>query len=217
MSIRDSGGRGGGAKFSRGGSKLPGVGEPGAEIRGGRKRNRPRRLYLQGYLEVGQSLPMGGTGTAGGVFGMNCENATLVEPAAQAPEVSEIRMPTGLLGFEQMKDYVLTSNPGEEPFCWLQVKDNPALAFVVITPFLVDAEYQPDIPQADVEFLGLTGPQDALLYNIVTLHGPQRATVNLKGPIVLNRHTLVGKQVIIANAAQYSVEHPLPLAEPAAA
>jgi flagellar assembly factor FliW len=148
---------------------------------------------------------------------MNCENATLMEPAAQAPELSEVRLPMGLLGFEQMKDYVLLSNPGEEPFCWLQVKDNPALAFVVVTPFMVDAEYQPDIPQGDVEFLGLHGPEDAVLYNIVTLHGPNRATVNLKGTIVLNRHTLVGKQVIISNAADYSIEHPLPLAETAVA
>jgi hypothetical protein len=30
---------------------------------------------------------------------------------------------------------------------------------------------------------------------------------------VVNRHTHVAKQVIIANAAAYSVTHPLPLAE----
>jgi flagellar assembly factor FliW len=33
--------------------------------------------------------------------------------------------------------------------------------------------------------------------------------VNLKGPIVINRRTLIGKQVIINNAAQYSLNHPL--------
>jgi flagellar assembly factor FliW len=61
----------------------------------------------------------------------------------------------------------------------------------------------------------LKAPNDALLFNIVTLRGPSRATLNLKGPIVINRHTHMGKQVILANASNYSVEHPLPVASAA--
>ncbi len=117
----------------------------------------------------------------------------------------------GVLGFEQMKSYLLIANPEEEPFRWLQVKDNASLAFIVINPFLVVPNYHPDLPQSDVEFLGLSRSEDAALLNIVTLHGSNRATVNLKGPVVINRTTGVGKQVILANAADYSVQHPLPL------
>jgi flagellar assembly factor FliW len=120
-------------------------------------------------------------------------------------------MPAGLLGFEHMKDYLLIAKPGEAPFRWLQVKNNPALAFVVIEPLYFMPDYQPDIPEADVELLELTSPDDAAVYVIVTVTGPHRATVNLKGPIVINRNTGVGKQVVIANAAQYSVQQPLPL------
>jgi flagellar assembly factor FliW len=47
----------------------------------------------------------------------------------------------------------------------------------------------------------------------VTVHGTSQATVNLKGPVVINRHTHTGKQVIITNATQYSVQHPLPVAD----
>jgi flagellar assembly factor FliW len=126
-----------------------------------------------------------------------------------------VRMPNGLLGFEEVKDYVLMSNPEEHPFAWLQVQDNSSLAFVVIDPFIANPDYQPDIPQADVEFLKLKEPDDAQLLGIVTVHNAQRATVNLKGPIVINRHTHVAKQVIIANANAYSVTHPLPVAETA--
>ena len=67
-----------------------------------------------------------------------------------------------------------------------------------------------------MDFLGLEEATDAILLNIVTVRGPQRATINLKGPIVINRHTRMGKQVIIANAADYSVQHSLPVAEIAA-
>jgi flagellar assembly factor FliW len=129
------------------------------------------------------------------------------------PAIHAVRMPMGILGFEQAKDYILVVKPDEEPFGWLQVEGNPMLAFVVIDPFVILPEYKPDIPPADVEFLGLKDATDALLLGIVTIQGSNRATVNLKGPLIINRHTLTGKQVIIANAAEYSVQHPLPVAD----
>jgi len=107
---------------------------------------------------------------------------------------------------------MLLANPSEMPFAWLRPAESAALAFVVINPFFAMPGYAPDIPEGDVEFLGLKEPTDALLFGIVTLRGPNRATLNLKGPIVINRHTHIGKQVIIANAGNYSVEHPLPVA-----
>jgi flagellar assembly factor FliW len=135
--------------------------------------------------------------------------------APVTPVCCDIRLPMGILGFERIKDYLLICNPREEPFRWLRVKDDPSLAFVVIEPFLAVPDYRPDIPQPDVEFLGLKTTADAVLYNIVTVHSNARATVNLKGPVVINRNTGVGKQVILANAADYSVQHPLPEAEAA--
>jgi flagellar assembly factor FliW len=147
--------------------------------------------------------------------GMKCGNATGTD--GSPPCIGcDVRLPAGLLGFEQIKEYLLISNPAEEPFRWLQVKDDPSLAFVVIEPFLVAPDYRPDIPDSDAQLLGITSPDNAVLYNIVTVHGADRATVNLKGPVVINRNTGIGKQVIIGNASQYSVQHPLPLSEAAA-
>jgi flagellar assembly factor FliW len=144
---------------------------------------------------------------------MKCAETIELETPVMPTAINSVRIPTGLLGFEQIKDYVLIAKPGEEPFAWLQVQDNSALAFVVIDPFMVLPEYQPDIPTLDVEFLGLKNSDDALLLGIVTVHSARRATVNLKGPVVVNRHTHVAKQIIITNAADYSIDHPLPLAE----
>ena len=144
---------------------------------------------------------------------MKC-NCIETEPAV-AVAASNVRLPMGLLGFEKMKDYLLIANPAEEPFGWLQVKGDTSLAFVVLNPFLIVPDYHPDIPQADVDFLGLSDPDEAMLLNIVTVHQPGRATMNLKGPIVINRNTGIGKQVVIANAADYSVQHPLLVSEEA--
>ena len=137
-----------------------------------------------------------------------------IEPVATMA-ATNVRLPMGLLGFEKMKDYVLIANPAEEPFGWLQVKGDTSLAFVVINPFLIVPDYRPDIPQSDVDFLGINDPEDAMLLNIVTVHKQGQATMNLKGPIVINRNTGVGKQVVISNGAEYSVQHPLVVAEEA--
>jgi flagellar assembly factor FliW len=142
---------------------------------------------------------------------MNSAN-TIERGAAPAASSNLVQLPLGLLGFEQIKNYALLADPAEKPFAWLKVTDEKPLSFVVIDPFVVVPDYKPEIPQADVDFLGLKEPSDALLLGIVTIHGPNRATMNLKGPVVINRQSHIGKQVIIVNAADYSVHHPLPVA-----
>ena len=144
---------------------------------------------------------------------MKCAELIETETLPVVARRDLVRMPNGMLGFEHIKNYILSTNPEEHPFAWLQVQDDTALAFVVVDPFIALPTYSPDIPQADVEFLNLKHPDDALLLGIVTIHDDQRASVNLKGPIVINRHTHVAKQVIIANAAAYSVTYPLPVAD----
>lgn len=142
---------------------------------------------------------------------MSTIELTELEPL-QVKTENVIHMPSGLLGFEDIKRFVLLSNPEEAPFSWFQVLDDPSLAFLVLPPFDAVPEYQPEISDDDVSYLRLKSPKDALIYNIVTLR-PGHATINLKGPIVVNRYTLRGKQVVLQNASRWSVRHPLPLAE----
>jgi flagellar assembly factor FliW len=133
-------------------------------------------------------------------------------PVASPPIPSNrINLPLGLLGFEPTKQYALLANPAEQPFAWLKAEGESSLAFVVIDPFVVLPAYQPEIPEADADFLEIKVPADAVMLGIVTIHGPKQATMNLKGPIVINRHSHIGKQVIITNSAEYSVQHPLPV------
>lgn len=129
-------------------------------------------------------------------------------------EENIVHMPLGLLGFERMKEFVLLSSPEEAPFHWLQVLEDPTLAFLVLPAADVFPEYAPDILPEDVEFLELSSPEDALVCTIVTARPDGTATANLKGPLVFNRHTLRGKQVIPANAADFAIDHPLPVSEP---
>ena len=69
------------------------------------------------------------------------------------------------------------------------------------------------VVQEDADVLGLEQAQDAMVFNIVTMHQDGSATVNLKGPIVINRQNLSGKQVIPLNSADFTLQHPLPVAK----
>ena len=73
-------------------------------------------------------------------------------------------------------------------------------------------DYRVEIGEEDAEELGLSGDgSDAWVLNIATVKSwsPQRVTANLVAPLVVNRKTGVGKQVVLTNYQKYSVNHPL--------
>jgi flagellar assembly factor FliW len=131
--------------------------------------------------------------------------------ATETANTKTIRLPLGLLGFERIKSYLLINNPDEAPFAWMQVPEDPSLAFLVVPPAAVHPDYRPELSNDDVAFIGLKNADDALIFNIVTLRPDGNSTVNLKGPVVLNRTTMTGKQVVLANSG-YPLQHPLPIA-----
>jgi flagellar assembly factor FliW len=135
----------------------------------------------------------------------------MTEPGKTTQSDEVVLIPYGLLGFERVKNYRLLADPAVEPFLWFEMQQDPKQAFLVLCPEMVAPNYQPDLDDQDVEFLALEDPADAFILNTVTLRDGGRATVNLKSPIVINRRTWIGKQVIPINAAQYPVRHPLPL------
>ena len=141
---------------------------------------------------------------------MTAQQVNNMDVEQQIEHVS-IRMPFGLLGFESVKEYVLLSDPSENPFMWLQMNsdDEEAQTFLLLSPFVVCPDYSPNFDDEEIQSIGITRSEDVLLLNIVTLRGPNHATINLKGPIVLNRSTLEGKQIIPINAAEYRIDYPV--------
>ena len=91
---------------------------------------------------------------------------------------------------------------------WLRESEPDGMAFVVIEPGGVIPDYIIEIPDNDVEVLKITAEDSPLILNIVTIGGddPGSITVNLVGPIIINRATGSGKQVIISNHEKYSAK-----------
>lgn len=129
-----------------------------------------------------------------------------------APASNSFTLPGGLIGFEQYKQAELLYQSDHLPFLWLKlISPTDSLHFVVIEPGGLIAGYEPELFDDHALTLGLNNPAEAMILNIVTLQRqtPLEATVNLIGPIVINRRTRVGLQVVISNYSRYSAHHSL--------
>ena len=121
----------------------------------------------------------------------------------------QITLPQGLFGFSEIKTMELFYDQEELPFMWLREQEKNGLAFIVIEPGGIIPDYAVEISDADVEILGISGSDDTMILNIVTLLPEQsnKISLNLVGPIIVNRRTLSGKQCIINNHEDYSARH----------
>ena len=128
-----------------------------------------------------------------------------------------VKLPKGLLGFPEHTSFELLYQPDQPPFRWLRLLGPEIMHFVVIEPIGIVPEYEPELFDEDAAAIGLVDPADALVLSIVAVqHGePVSATVNLVGPIVINRRTGLARQVVLANHSRYSARHPLVVAETA--
>ncbi|MFC1556300.1 flagellar assembly protein FliW [candidate division KSB1 bacterium] len=106
--------------------------------------------------------------------------------------------PEGLIGFENLQEFVIIDLIEYEPFQWLVSVDDPEIAFPIISPLLVIDDYSPKINRAEMYNLGDFKDEDLLLYAIVTLRPEKNiVTANLKGPILINQRSKTGQQIVV--------------------
>jgi len=121
-----------------------------------------------------------------------------------------ISLPQGIIGFADYRRAELLYMPDHLPFLWMKLHGpGGSVNFVVIEPGGIVPDYELEVFDNDAEYLGLNDPAEAMVLNIVTLRQqtPLEATVNLVGPILVNRRTRIGRQLVIANYSKYSARH----------
>lgn len=113
-----------------------------------------------------------------------------------------------ILGFENLRRYILVEHDGESPLHWLISVDEPEIGFVVVEAGKVFAGYEIDLGPAEAEALELEeGDQPAVLV-ILSVGGGGQVTANLKAPLVVNPRTRRGKQVV-QQERDYPLRYPL--------
>lgn len=126
----------------------------------------------------------------------------------EVDESEIISFSEGLLGFEDIKRYIIINNQDNEvPFNWLQSVDEPNLAFVITNPFIFVDNYEFNIPDKVVKSLELEKHEDLNIYSIVVVpESIENVTINLKGPVIVNRKSGKAKQVVLEND-KYNLKH----------
>lgn len=112
----------------------------------------------------------------------------------------------GLLGFEDVKKYVLL-NDADTAFYWLQSVEKPDLALPCMTPYNVCEDYEPVISEEVFKKLELENDDDALLLCVVVI--PQdisKTTINLRAPVIINTANCKAEQVILEDN-RYEIRH----------
>ncbi len=117
----------------------------------------------------------------------------------------------GIFGFEELRQFVIINIEECRPFEWLISIENPVVAFPVINPIPLFTDYNPLKLQSAVDLapLKIKDEKNVEAFCIVTLGDkPENATLNLKGPILINMENRRGKQFILADD-RYGLSHPL--------
>ena len=130
-----------------------------------------------------------------------------------ATDLVEITFPAGLPGFPNAHRFELSPwGPAGSPFMLLASSDDPDVGFVVVPPWVFYPEYEFELDNGMAERLGLREASDAVVFAVVTLRDKaEESTLNLLGPIVVNRFTHEAAQVVLPSAG-YSVRAPLAIA-----
>lgn len=146
----------------------------------------------------------------------------LETPSAEIdqPIANRFTLPQGIIGFRDYTQAELVYLPDHLPFLWMKLSNGKdTVHFVVIEPAGLIADYTPEVFDDDAAQLDLRDSSEAMVLNVVTLEQqrPLEAKVNLIGPILVNRRTKIGRQLVISNYSRYSAHHPLVESTPAAA
>ena len=115
-----------------------------------------------------------------------------------------------IIGFNELRKFVILDMNKDSFFKWLQSVEDPALAFPIVSIFSMNVDYSVDLADAIVEKLKISNVESILVMNIASIpqDNPQGTTVNLLAPIIFNLDEQLAGQVILSGSG-YNISYPL--------
>ena len=106
--------------------------------------------------------------------------------------------PEGLLGFSELRNFVLLEDPQDEIFVWLQSTENAHIAFPVLEPEFFVPNYKLNLAKNDLEAMGLKSQEKVRSFAIITIpEDAKQMTANLKAPIVIHVTSKISRQCVL--------------------
>jgi len=117
-----------------------------------------------------------------------------------------LSFPSGLIGLEDCRQWVLLADAQNEALGWLQSTTRPEMALAVVSPRRFVPEYQFRVYRSELAPLGLTDLGQAQVLAVVS-RNDRAITLNLKAPIVMHLERRLGRQVV--TNGELPVQHEL--------
>ena len=132
----------------------------------------------------------------------------------EVPDKDVLFFSLGVLGFPEVRRYVMLDHRGNTSLKWLQAVDKPDLAFPMVPATDVVQDYHVTVSPDDLAALAVEATDELLAFVILTIPNgaPERTTANLKAPIVMNPMTHLARQVLVEQ--DYPIRYPLAAAQP---
>lgn len=104
----------------------------------------------------------------------------------------------GIPAFETEHQFIIVDNEEKSPFAFLQSITTKDLALAITDPFTFYHDYEFELDEQTKEKLEIDDVKNVVVWNILSIPEEfQKATINLKAPIIINIVNNKGKQVIL--------------------
>ena len=148
---------------------------------------------------------------AGRDFAMELQTAKFGRISIEPDDI--LQFPHGLIGFEQLRHWVLLSDSANDAVAWLQSVNDTTVALPVVSPRQFLPKYRVCATREQLDSLELRQLDQAFVLVVVAKTG-ESLTANLKAPVIINLDRQLGRQVVTSDEQPLQMELdnvPLPL------
>ncbi len=115
-------------------------------------------------------------------------------------ESEVVRFEQGILGFEDVHEYVLLGDPDQTPYFWMQSVDGSDISMIVTDPFALYPDYAVNLDDPEVASLEIANPDRVLTLCVVVIpRDIRQMRANLRAPLIINLENNKGMQAVQDN------------------
>ncbi len=138
---------------------------------------------------------------------MDANQAEIQIPEADVQNI--IHFKEGILGFEDVHEYLLYHEDDNNIIWSLQAAESDIPSFIVVDPFTVLSSYNPVLSKQQLEYFGEADTSNLCFLGIAVIKPELTdSVINLKAPIVIDINTKEAKQIILEDS-EYPIRYRL--------
>lgn len=114
-----------------------------------------------------------------------------------------------IIGFQNLSKFLFISSQEFLPFSYFQSVEDANVTFIIGEIKALFSDYNPKLTRGDKKALKYCDNDELSFFGIVVVKDdPNKATINLKAPIVINNNKKLAKQMIL-DEDKYQIKTPL--------